>query len=139
MAKSNWIRDEIIESAARAFYVSWWANEQENKKGFRGFGGGDLIDIAPRTPRNVLTFARAFIADFEKTNGVRADQMYERAKALAEAPGGMHYARRDPSPDLFGHYTAMQAMGHGVAWSDDYPEHGFKIPRAEYYGPGSRY
>jgi len=30
-----------------------------------------------------------------------------------------------------GHYLAMEAMGHGVAWSDDHDPHGLDVPDQE--------
>lgn len=133
--RDHGVRDEIIESAARAFYVSRWADDQEERDWPAGSPSGrDLDEMAPRTPKKVVAFAKKFIAAFERTNSMSVDQLYERAAELTRQPGGMRYARRPPSADLFGHYLAMQAMGSGVAWSDDYPSPGFALPEAQWYG-----
>lgn len=39
-----------------------------------------------------------------------------------------------PSPaNLFGHYLAMEAMGHGVSWADDHEPHGLRVPHMEFH------
>jgi hypothetical protein len=121
------MRDEIIAGAARAFYVLAWVNAEEEKG--RSHGGCELMDVAPNTARWALRYAKRFAKRVEADNGASLDVLYERARLLTEAPDGMRHARREPTPDLFGHYLAMQAMGQGVAWSDDYPDHGLTLPR----------
>lgn len=119
---------EITDSAARTFYVDAWASEME-AKGEEPWGAGEEIgDYAPTTPRSAERFAKKFIKAVEKANGgTKISELYERA---ATAPG-KHL--RDPTPNHFGHYLAMQAMGHGVSWLDDHPKSGIKIPEAHYY------
>jgi hypothetical protein len=36
-------------------------------------------------------------------------------------------------PVKFGHGIAFEAMGSGVAWTDDNPDPGFKVPQIELY------
>jgi hypothetical protein len=121
------MRTEIVESMARAFYVLAWANAEEEKG--RSHGGCELMDVAPSTARWALRYARRVAKRIEADNGAPLDVLYEKALALCTAPGAKLYTRRDPTADLFGHYLAMQAMGSGVRWSDDYPDHGVKLPQ----------
>lgn len=117
------LRTTIVEAAARAAYVQAWADHVESKgRHLRG----ELMDQAPRTPSKARTWAKKLLATMERLNGLPVEEMYERAAA----EGG--------SASDFGHYTAMQALGHGVAWSDDHPRHGFTIPHAEFHMDGAR-
>lgn len=122
-------RKQIIDAAARAAYVSSWANWAE-ENGVRLSSGGDLMDQAPRTPASAKAWAKKLIICMEKLNGKKIDAMYEHAAELAFEH---HQNNRAVNADNFGHYTAMQALGHGVSWDDSHPSHGFKIPSAEFY------
>lgn len=33
----------------------------------------------------------------------------------------------------FGHYLAMQALGHGVSWFDDHARFDLTVPHSEFY------
>ena len=107
-------RDEIVEGAARAFFVSAWADAAE-EAGHEFAGGTQLEDVAPETPEEVMEFARQFITSVEKVNRKSIDSLYlEHLEAAGNAA--------DADAERFGWYIAMPAMGHGVHWYDDYPE-----------------
>lgn len=114
---TSYVPDEFVESAARAFFVSAWANAAEEQG--ESFSGMQLMDVAPATPNEVIEHAARFIKSVEKLNGRSIDELYDEA---ANAPGKYY---RDPDPSEFGHYLAMEAMGHGVNWYDNHP-----VPRA---------
>lgn len=126
--------DEILAAAARAAWVSAWADAAE-EQGHSYGGGCDLMDVAPETPKRALDFARRWAAMFQKFNGIDLAQAFERARAMP----GKH--RKAPTADDFGHYSMMQSLGHGVAWCDDHPRHGFKLPYVEFhvYDDGNGY
>lgn len=113
--------EEIISSIARTFWVTWWADREE-ERGRRFPPGTELFEVAPRTPRAALEEAGKFIHEMEKANRMPLAAMYARA---------VRAAGEEDVADLFGYYTAMQAMGSGVAWTDDYPDHGLEIPYHE--------
>lgn len=119
------LRDEIAEGAARAFFVDRWTNEAEELG--HSFGGGtDVMDVAPETPPEVLPYAEQFLDVVQQLNGRTVTQLYEEHDEAASGPTA--------SPDVFGHYLAMQAMGHGVSWYDDYPvppSGEVRVPHAE--------
>ena len=105
---------EFVTAAARAFFVSGWANAVEN------YGGSfppctELMDVAPATPDVVMLHAARFVGMLESKNHCDLAVMWERAQL-----GDDH--RRTPTLEDFGHYLAMEAMGHGVAWTDDHPQ-----------------
>jgi len=119
---------EIVEAMARAMFVTAWADREEEKG--RSHGGHDLMDVAPKTSKDALIAARALgkavVAD---NHAGSLTELYERALSV----GGKGDAR------VFGHYLAMEAMGHGVSWYDNgNPEFGLKLPHFEYYSGRGR-
>lgn len=119
-------RDEIIEAMARAMWVSEWASEMEERG--TSFSGMDLMDVAPPTPSEAVQLAVELASDIESDNGMSLSELYSKA---VNAPG-RHYS--EPDPSSFGHDLAMQAMGHGVSWSDNHPRFGMKkLPLIEPY------
>lgn len=121
------VKREIVDAAARAFYVTAWAEREEERGRARGWGGRDLMDIAPRTSPKAKVAGKRFIANLEAANkGTAVGALYVMA---ATAPG-KHY--KEPSPEDFGHTMAMQAMGHGVSWWDDHPHVPITVPHYEF-------
>lgn len=120
---NNWDQ-EILDGMARAMFVTTWAHEQEEKG--RSFSGKDLMDVAPATSRDAKWAAIHLANHIIARNKVEhLTDLYARALAA----GGRGDAK------TFGHYVAMEAMGHGVSWFDNNPEFDIDIPDYEYY-PG---
>jgi hypothetical protein len=129
------LRRQIVDAMARAFFVSAWAQGEEEKPDFheRGYGGHghgrgvELMEVAPATSASAKKHAKEIATRIERDNGKSLGELYAMA---AEAPGRHS---KDPNPYDFGHYIAMQSMGHGVSWYDDHPEFGMKdVPYAEF-------
>lgn len=127
-------RSEILRAAARAAFVQEWASrvERDVEDGRRKrtpYGAGDdIMDFAPkRTPASANKWAKEMIAKVEKLSKEDIVDLYHRLEA---EPGH----RRSPTLEDFGHYIAMQAVGHGVSWGDDHPDDGLEVPYMEYYG-----
>lgn len=120
---------DIFEGMARAMYVSDWANRQEEK----GISlRGELMDQAPATSPDARAAAKVLTQDFLKANKVKSlTDLY--AMALNAGASG-----RKSDAGTFGHYLAMQAMGHGVSWFDDHPEFPLAVPSFEYYSGRGR-
>jgi hypothetical protein len=150
------VRDTIIESAARALWLCAYADHVEDfqehksdypkrewKKHFcpaslresakcptfgthaRPGPGEDWMDYAPPTGEPARAEARKLIAEIEKRNKIKVEDAYAKAEA---AEGHL----KEPTPEDFGHYLAMQALGHGVAWADDHPDHDLDLPLIEF-------
>jgi len=121
--------DEIREAMARAFFVDWYASEQERRqeeglKANIARGGEDWMDVAPGTSRAAKKHAREYAVKLSAANkGATLTDLF----AAALNAGGTGDAR------TFGHYMAMQAMGHGVSWFDDNPEFPIEVPHGEFY------
>lgn len=121
---------QIIDAMARAMFVTTWADRMEERGLGHKLSGQKLMDIAPKTSRDALAAAKKLAAMFAEANeGASMSDLYARALNVA----GKHEG--DTSPHSFGHYMAMEAMGHGVSWTDNHPEFKVNIPFFEYY-PG---
>lgn len=142
-------RDTWIESAARAFFVSAYADfveeghstdneltKAERKARLalpRPGAGEDWCDYAPETPPNAYALAGELWAALEAANKVSVYVLAERA----EQADGEHMGKCDKckssgfDAEEFGHYLAMQAMGHGVSWFDDHGDFEIEIPHLE--------
>jgi len=129
------LRKQIVDSMARAFFASAWAEGEEEKpdffeKGYGGHGHGrgvNIMDVAPPTSRNAYKHAEFVAKQIERENRKSLGELYVKAAEI----GGRH--DKSPNPGDFGYYLAMESMGHGVSWYDDHPEFGMKeIPYHEF-------
>jgi hypothetical protein len=126
------VRKMIVDAMARAFFVEAWARNEEEKPKFRerGYGGHghqvDIMDVAPRTNAAANAAAKELAKDIERANGRSLTSLYTTAVA-------QEGHRKEPNPTDFGHYLAMQAMGHGVSWWDDHPKFPMTVPYHDFY------
>jgi hypothetical protein len=116
------IRREIVKAMARSLFVDAW-DDAECEAGREHHG--ELMDLAPETIPEAIEAAEDLAEKFETLNKKALDVMFEEAAAVDGH-------RVFPIPEDFGHYTAMQALGHGVSWRDDHPDHGFRVPHFDY-------
>jgi hypothetical protein len=138
--------DTIIDSAARALFVQWWADqcscgfESETCRlagdGHEDWdadaehipndpGGEELMDIAPETPLGACQCAASLVTTIIMLNGLPAwAEVCKRAEVQGDG-------------ERFGFCLAMEALGHGVGWADDHAEHGLILPYVGFYGPDS--
>jgi hypothetical protein len=125
-AETESFQDDIIEAMARALFVSAWADAEEQEG--RSFGGGvDLMDVAPKTSAEAKQHAKKLAKQFEQKNGMSLDELLAKAaEADKDADIDSDYASD------FGHYLAMQAMGHGVSWFDDHEKFTLNVPKTEF-------
>jgi hypothetical protein len=132
-------RDEWLEGAARAFFVTAYADfveeghstdndlsddEREMRLSLPRPGAGeDWMDYAPPTPPNAYALAGELWNALHAANGEAG--VYSLSLRAEHADG------EAPDAEKFGHYLAMQAMGHGVSWFDDHEEFPIEIPHIE--------
>ncbi len=122
------VKNAFIKYAARVVYVSSWGDWMEENGRGAELSGREMMEMAPkRTPLSATRWARRLVATMEKMNGLSLSTMWEHAKA------GGSFGGKVPTIEDFAFCTAMEALGHGVGWGDDHPEHGFFIPSAEFY------
>jgi hypothetical protein len=110
------INDQIRAAMAKAFFASAWADMQEEKdsddESRVNLSGKEIFDVMPSTIDPAAEHAaRTLAMDLERANGASIVAVFCKAKRIAlETKQG----DRDLTPENFGHYLAMQAMGHGV-------------------------
>jgi hypothetical protein len=136
-------RDEWIEGAARAFFVTAYADhveeghstdndltDDERKARLAlpsASNGADWYDYAPTTPPNAYALAGELWASLEHENDASIYMLAERAATADGISDGLNGIDAED----FGRDLAMQAMGHGVSWFDDHAKFPIKIPHVE--------
>lgn len=167
---------QFIEGAARALWVTAWADREENTcrecgaeitdenrdeecetyadgrdhdrlYAHRGcsFSGVELTDIAPETPDYVKLEAARLLGKLETVNRLNVTAIMAAAAQAesAEAPRSCDHNAEgetckaheqeqltDTEQWEFGWCVAMQAMGTGVSWTDNYAK--FDLPYPPY-------
>lgn len=127
ISTDNHIKSAFIEGAAKAFfadafaslYEEWCSSGEEIPDIFDGHvpgPGSDWMDYIPEVPTACYVEAGMLWEKIANLNNSNMYHIVTRALEAADIP-------TDPEEiELFGHYMAMQAMGHGVSWFDDHPE-----------------
>lgn len=132
-------RDSWLEGAAKAFFSTAYADyveegnstdnelsddEREARLSLNKPGAGeDWMDYLPPIPPNAYALAGELWNALHKANGEAG--VYSLSLRAEHADGVA------PDPEQFGHYLAMQAMGHGVSWFDDHKTFKIKVPSIE--------
>lgn len=124
---------EFIRGAARAMFVSEWASIEELHG--RTYPGMELMDVAPVTPQYAELEAARLLGKFESANHSHLSRILFHA-AVAEIDGEWCGEAQsqwiNENAREFGHYIAMQAMGHGVSWFDDHERFAIIVPHFEF-------
>ena len=133
---STW-RDELIEAAARLFFVSAYASfVEEPERTPNGYdyprpgAGDDWMDSAPeRTPINAYVLAGEMWASFEAANKA---SLYVLGARASQADGGTYSVEVDAAE--FGTGLAWMYMGAGPSWFDDHASFKLEVPYTEIHG-----
>jgi hypothetical protein len=130
---------EVKQGIARAFFLSAYADaydeapdssKKKRKLGYMG-GGRNWDTVAPKENDPAAEEAAEELAErLQKDNGA-ADlaDLYHKAMEVKELCRG----DRDMTPVMFGHYLAMQAMGHGVGLADAFGDAVYDLVKVGYY------
>jgi len=122
----------IVESMARTLFVTNWADRCEENG--QTFPGCELMDIAPSTSDDALHQAYRLMGMIEALNGGSMICLLARVcHQDDELPDAHDWVNQFKLKEDFGHYLVMEALGHGVSWSDDHDDHGLTIPGFEYW------
>lgn len=134
-SKGQWMR--ILAGMERAIWVTAYADWAEEApastqrrlqaSGLMPARGQDWCDVAPAAPRpDTMQAAKELVRLFEEVNGRSLEELATMAQRAHQPPTGWLLGNADA--ELFGHYLAMQALGHGVSWFDDHPAFPLKFP-----------
>lgn len=119
---------EFEHHAARAFFACAWADACEEAGEASILSGNEILDIMPTEVDPAADHAaRTLRLDFERLNGCTIADALVRIEAEADGD-------REPTVEMFGHYCAMQAMGHGVGLYDAFGSVSseFTVPYVEF-------
>ena len=120
---------EFEHHAARAFFACAWADMVEENDSTPWPCGGEIMDYMPDDiDPAALHAAKTLRMDIERMNGKTIFYLM----AIIERDGD---GDRENSVEMFGHYSAMQAMGHGVGLHDAFGSEVYgaiKVPYVEF-------
>lgn len=128
---SNSVRSEIIGFFTRTMFIQAYASfverlheDDESTDDLPEPGSGeDWANYAPETSRQCEVECEAFIAEIEAKCGDLDALWIKAGKACngGPVPGKpWRKCRGNHTVESFGHYLAMQYVGHGVCWNDDH-------------------
>ncbi len=117
---------EFEKHAARAFFASAWADAADESDDSPIGPGTEIMDVMPvDIDPAALHAARTLRMDIERTNGASVDDLMTRIESMADGD-------RPATMEFFGHYAAMQAMGHGVGLYDAFGSEVYKTIKVPY-------
>lgn len=120
------MKTEFLHHAALAFFASAWADMvEENGVTLRG----EIMDQIPsEIDPAAIHAANTLLMDLERVNKKPLSELFAIVETLGEGD-------RPNTVEYFGHYCAMQAMGHGVGLHDAFGSGVYiaiKVPYVEF-------
>jgi hypothetical protein len=119
--------------AARAFFASAWADAVEESEDSPIVPGVEIMDTMPAEIDPAATHAAQTLrVDIERANVRTIAQLLDEIEAHGDGD-------RANTAEHFGHYAAMQAMGHGVGLFEAFGSEIYDVIRVPYveFGPHS--
>ena len=120
---------EFEQHAARAFFAIAWADASDESEDSPIGPGTEIFDVMPdEIDPAAIDAARTLRTDLERINGKTISALM----CLIERYGD---GDRPNTIESFGHYAAMQAMGHGVGLYDAFGSEickAIKVPYVEF-------
>jgi len=113
------MKQPIIEQFAETLWACAWADWQdelsEDDPEKVNMSGCEITEIMSDVPDSAVKAGRKL---FDRLNEMNGGNLAEKMEAVCE--------RDDSDLEYLAHYIAMECLGHGVAYSDDYPDHNLK-------------
>lgn len=104
--------EQFEQHAAKAFFACAWADAADEAPNSPIGAGTKIFDVMPaEIDPAAVHAARTLRADIERANGRTIAQMMREIEETGDGD-------RPSTIEHFGHYAAMQAMGHGVGLHD---------------------
>lgn len=120
---------DFEKHAARAFFASAWADAADESENSPIGPGTEIMDVMPsEVDPAAIHAARTLRMDIERINGASVDTILGAIQCIADGD-------RPATMEFFGHYAAMQAMGHGVGLHDAFGQEVYetiKVPYCEF-------
>lgn len=118
------IKNRIRRGMARAFFASAWAEMVDDDPASDSLSGLEITEVMPRAIDPAAWHAADTLCnDLTRANGMQCP----RTLYLA------HKGSPELSADDWGHYCAMQSMGHGVGlWEYDIDDDALSVPYVEF-------
>lgn len=106
------MRNEFIHHAACAFFASAWANMAEETGNDDAISGCEIMDVMPdKIDPAAIQAGNSLVMQIEQSNNKTIEELLDFIDDNADGD-------RPATAEYFGHYAAMQAMGHGVGLHD---------------------
>jgi hypothetical protein len=123
------MRNEFIYHASKAFFASAWADMADECESDVISMGVEIMSVMPdETDPAAIHAANTLMMDIERINGKPLEALI---KIIQEKGDG----DRPNTIEHFGHYAALQAMGHGVGLYDAFGSEVYdvvKVPHIEF-------
>jgi hypothetical protein len=131
----------VVGGMAKALWCDAWANWADEQHKINPHNrhypmGCELMDYCPPWPERAYHEAWRLLGRIEECNGVGICVLCSWA-FQADHPGAEESHADwtnmgDDHWELFGHYLAMGALGHGASWFDDHERFDLRFPRYTY-------
>lgn len=125
------IKKDFIHHASLAFFASAWTDQCEESENVSILSGKEIMHIMPTdTDPAAIRAGESLLADMERINRCSIEVLM----GIVEDFGN---GDRDNTIEHFGHYCAMQAMGHGVGLRDAFGvevHNRINVPHVEFSG-----
>lgn len=119
------VSHQVLTGIAKAIFATAWADQQEEQG--NSLSGQEIMDVMPEVPVEAKFKAKEILQDIEQANHKSINELFQDA---CKADGG------ECNPEEFGHYLAMQTLGHGVSWFDDHANFPLTVPHDEFHWDG---
>ena len=131
--RMDWTRENIREGFGKAIYADEYASAREEDGTPLQ---GEILSQLPTGDAVLpcyLRWAEKSIRAIEESIGLGIVEAFARACAIPACRTWEEQADEDNLTDAetFGHYLAMQFVGHGVSWEDSHPALPFQVPHGE--------
>jgi len=130
------VSTEITRHMAKAFFASAWADAAD-EAGEGVAGGRDVMDVMPHvTDPAAIEAATDLAAAMCEDHGCHViENVFKRVAVIQRNTGDS--GDREVTPEMFGHYCAMQAMGHGVGLYDAFGSEVYNQIKVRHFEFGS--